>query len=148
MRSVQEGFDPDFADSMATCTRKAIIHPCAWSLTSRLTYEVHGLCEVKQDECDNGHDNFQKITGQFSFQDTSLLAMLVRFVTKKCDTAVCDAPSVEGMRKVMRTSILCCDVARACIQRADEIMSQFSLCISLSAKKQLKLCAAKLVDMG
>ena len=115
----QEGFDTDVADVMITWIRESIA----------THVDASRVCVV---------DNSIK----------GLLATLVDFVTKRHGGATCHSDAMEGVRKTVRASMLCLDVTRACIDRAETVMSEFVLQVSPTARRQLLLGVTKLTHMG
>ncbi len=92
----QEGFDTDVADVMITWIRESIAPHV----------DASRICV----------DNSKK-----SLQIKGLLATLVDFVTRRHGGATCYADAMEGVRKTVRASMLCLDVTRECINRAESV---------------------------
>ena len=58
-----------------------------------------------------------------------------------------DLQQLEEVRRSVRLGILCCDLTKSCLDKASEVLSDFSICLTMAARKFLLLSAMKILDI-
>lgn len=141
-KHVQEGLDSNFADAMLMCIRKSI----------GIDHISELVAFAADSQTSHGHIGQQQ---QGLLHGQNMLGVFVEYVKRQRTAQLhrrhgcCgndDAAALQRVKNVIRMGMLGCNIAQACMDRVNETLGEFSLCISLSARRYLLLSAIKMND--
>ena len=156
--------DERFAHSMLMCMRKSIVHAnlheaaLISDVARRSATPAHSHVHI---HVARGVDQLQRSLSSSSGLDDealhrpytrSLLNRFMSLVTHRPSPAEQDRDSVstsklEEVRRAIRLGILCCELTKACLDRAADVLRDFSISPSMSARRYLLLSAIKILDV-
>lgn len=155
--------DASFAESMVVCMRKSIVHSNLYeaALTSGAARRPgrHRNGSVHE-QSTQGADRLHRSLSSGSEVDDeaqqrlytrSLLSRFMSFVTHRPtlpEGSECTViEGLEEVRRAIRLGVLCCELTKACLDNASDVLRDFSLGLSMLARKYLLLSAIKILDV-
>jgi hypothetical protein len=160
---MQEGMDERFAQSMLKCMHKSIVHSnlheAALTLGVPRSSAWPAHCHVRI-QVTRGIDQLQRsLSSSSRLDDEALQRPYTRSLLNRFMSLVTHRPSpeqdkdsvsiekLEEVRRAIRLGVLCCELTKACLDRAGDVLRDFSMRLSIAATKYLLLSTIKILDV-